>query len=331
MGRRAHIWFWKKRRVWCVDIDRRRIILGPDKREAERQFHALKAKPKKVIPKNGLCVLIDEFLVWVSLNRSTDTLEWYTRRLRAFDGMYPDLRVDELKSFHVRRWIDSYPKLSSGSKRNLCRAIQRCLRWCEEEGLIERSPLTHLKKPAGGVRDLVISEEEYHAILKTAKKHFKDLVSFAWETGARAAELFMMEIRHIELANHRVVFPVNESKMRKIPRVLYLNAVAEGILKRLIGRRKVGSVFRNSDGVAWTADSVNCAFQRVKAKVGKKYCLTSIRHSWCHRMLKSGVDALTVSVLMGHADTSMVARVYSHLTQAPDHLLRAVRGKHRSA
>ncbi|MEX2286044.1 MAG: hypothetical protein WD648_03080 [Planctomycetaceae bacterium] len=118
MGRRAHIWFWKKRRVWCVDIDRRRINLGPDKREAERQFHALKAKPKKVIPKNGLCVLIDEFLGWVSLNRSADTLEWYTRRLRAFDGLYPDLRVDELKSFHVRRWIDSYPKLSSWSKRN---------------------------------------------------------------------------------------------------------------------------------------------------------------------------------------------------------------------
>lgn len=38
----------------------------------------------------------------------------------------------------------------------------------------------------------------------------------------------------------------------------------------------------------------------------------------------SGLDALTVSMLMGHADPSMVARVYSHLNHAPDYLLKAV-------
>lgn len=48
-----------------------------------------------------------------------------------------------------------------------------------------------------------------------------------------------------------------------------------------------------------------------------KYCLTVIRHSWCHRALKRGLDALTVSQLMGHADVTMVAKVYSHLSHAP--------------
>ena len=49
------------------------------------------------------------------------------------------------------------------------------------------------------------------------------------------------------------------------------------------------------------------------------------RHSFCHRLLKSGVDALTVSVLMGHADPSMIAKVYSHLSQAPQYLRDALR------
>ena len=57
------------------------------------------------------------------------------------------------------------------------------------------------------------------------------------------------------------------------------------------------------------------------AKRASKHCLMEFRHSYCHRLLNAGVDALTVSVLMGHADVSMVAKVYSHLSHAPDFLL----------
>lgn len=60
-------------------------------------------------------------------------------------------------------------------------------------------------------------------------------------------------------------------------------------------------------------------------KKARKLCLTAFRHSFCQRLLKAGVDALTVSVLMGHADPSMVAKVYSHLTYAPDYLLEVLK------
>jgi integrase len=56
----------------------------------------------------------------------------------------------------------------------------------------------------------------------------------------------------------------------------------------------------------------------------KKYCLTLFRHSFCHRLLKSKVDALTVSTLLGHADATMVAAVYSHMNHAPDYLLETL-------
>ena len=39
----------------------------------------------------------------------------------------------------------------------------------------------------------------------------------------------------------------------------------------------------------------------------------------------AGVDAVTVAVLMGHRDTTMICRVYSHLMQRRDHLREAVR------
>jgi integrase len=331
MGRSAHIWFWQQRGVWCCDIGGKRHSLGKDKKQALRQFHTLKAAAPAapiVSAEVALSVLIDRFLGWVNANLATDTFEWYRSRLDAFNKAHPGLGVGELRKHHVTAWIDSYPHLSAGSKRNLCRSIQRCLKWCEEEELIERSPLTGLHKPPCGTRDLVISDDEYQAILGTVRGGFRDLFAFAWITGARAIELFTMSVRHVDLAQHRVVWPKAESKGRKLPRILYLNPEAEKILARLIGRRTQGYIFLNSDGAQWNADSVNCAWSRVEAKLRKKFCFTSIRHTWCHRMLKAGTDCLTVSVLMGHADTSMVARVYSHLTQAPDHLLSAVRGQH---
>jgi len=57
----------------------------------------------------------------------------------------------------------------------------------------------------------------------------------------------------------------------------------------------------------------------------KKHFLTEFRHSYCHRLLKAGVDALTVSVLMGHSDPTMIAKVYSHLSHAPDYLRDVLR------
>jgi integrase len=59
------------------------------------------------------------------------------------------------------------------------------------------------------------------------------------------------------------------------------------------------------------------------SRVGPKFCLYNFRHSWATRALENGVDAVTVAVLLGHADTRMLSRVYQHLSQNPDHLRRA--------
>jgi integrase len=56
-----------------------------------------------------------------------------------------------------------------------------------------------------------------------------------------------------------------------------------------------------------------------------RYCLYTFRHSWCTHALERGVDAVTVAVLMGHRDTTMISRVYSHLMQRRDHLRDAIR------
>ena len=76
----------------------------------------------------------------------------------------------------------------------------------------------------------------------------------------------------------------------------------------------------NTNGNPWTKDSINCRFQRLSKKLGKRLCAYAIRHSYATEGLKSGMDSLILAQLMGHADTTMLARTYSHLARNPDFL-----------
>ena len=118
-----------------------------------------------------------------------------------------------------------------------------------------------------------------------------------------------------------------------------------------------GPIFRNSKGRPWTPYSVNCRFERLQKSFGRerlkelgvelsqhpdrktrheengklakthgtKYCLYAFRHSYATRLLEAEVDALTVSILLGHSDTTMLGKVYQHLSHNPKHLLDQVR------
>jgi integrase len=56
------------------------------------------------------------------------------------------------------------------------------------------------------------------------------------------------------------------------------------------------------------------------AKLGTKYALTAIRHSFATRLLEAGVDHITVAALLGHVDATMLARVYQHVGDRTDFL-----------
>jgi integrase len=134
-----------------------------------------------------------------------------------------------------------------------------------------------------------------------------------------------VEARHVDVQQGRWVFPKSEEKMNRTTRVVYLTDQALEITQRLVLAHPEGPLFRNTHGVQWTTDAVNCRFSSIAKKLGKKYCLYAIRHTWMNRLLTSGVDGLTVAILAGHADPSMLARTYQHLSQNPEYLRGALR------
>ena len=315
-------WYRPKRGVWYVTLDGKQHNLGPDRDEAFESYKKLLSQPqRRVVTSGAVVVVIDLYLDWCQMHRRPETYRWYADRLQSFSSAIgAELTVASLRTFHVQQWVDSHPDWSNGSRRNAIASVKRALRWAEEQGHIDRSPIANMKKPACGKREVVITDEQYQAMISgTRDEAFRDLLTVSWETGCRPQESLRVEARHVDLANQRWVIPVTPGKPDN--RVVYLTPNALAITRRLILKHPDGPLFRNRDGIPWTTDAVNCRFYRFSAKLGFRCCLYAIRHTWITRMLQKGVDSLTVAFLAGHKDASMLAKHYAHLTLSPQHML----------
>ena len=219
-----------------------------------------------------LVEVFDHFLTFCREQRAPDTYEWYRWRLQMFvDEIASGLTVSQLKPFHLDDWFSRHPDWASGTKNGMCRAVQRALRWAERRGRIERSPIAFYEKPRLGKRTVVISPAEFEEMLANVPQvEFRDLLTITWETAARPQETLVVEARHVDLENNRWVFPPDESKVDKWPRVVYLTPSALEITRRLMREHPIGPLFRNSNGDPWTTFSVNCAFIRLQTTLGTK-------------------------------------------------------------
>ncbi len=349
-------YFLSSRKIWKVQIKGKQTNLGADRDEAFRKYHELMARSVE-LPTRSIVGVVDRYLEWCQEHRATETYEWYRWRLQLFcEFIGSQLTVGQLRHFHVDDWLKQRPDWSSGTKHGMARAVMRALRWAKRKGHIEINPLAHYEKPRPGKRTVVISPATFSEVVAIAGcRQFQDLLVFTWETAARPQESLAAEARHVDLSQARLFFPPEESKGEEWPRVCYLTEKALGIVRRLMHQHPFGPLFRNSDGKPWTTDAVNCGFQRVQLRLGMrrlremqvvpkrsspeqrklllkqarklspKFCLYHLRHSWLDRALKSGVDALTCAILMGHRDPSTLAKVYQHLSQSPEYLQNAAR------
>ena len=328
MARRPRPW-QRKGRGWFVTINGKQVSLGKNKAAAYRLFHELMAAPKE-LPKTRhplVSELLDEFLDWTENHRAKATFESCKLRLQSLlDSLPVGLTVRELQPYHVQAWLDSHPAWASTTARSGVATFQRALNWAVKMGHIDTSPIAHFEKPPAEARDRVLTAEEYKQILENVRDdEFRDLLTLHWEAGCRPQESLRVEAKYVDLKQARWVFPVKKSKGKRKPRIVYLNDTALEITKRSMLKWPDGPILRNTKGRPWTKDSVNCRFGRLKNKLGDRYCLYLFRHSFATRMLESGLDALTVALLLGHSNPAMLSTTYQHLAHNPGHLLNQLK------
>jgi integrase len=99
----------------------------------------------------------------------------------------------------------------------------------------------------------------------------------------------------------------------------------QALIPKLKATAKIKGVVRPKTTSELEQEARRKLRNKLAAKHSPRYCLYNLRHSWLDRALKSGVDALTCAILMGHRDPSTLAKVYQHLAQSPDYLRSAAK------
>jgi len=219
MARPNKIWYRKDRKNYYVTIDGRLYNLGKDKKLAEKKFHKLMAEeaPQRCDLISAVEVM-DKFLVWCRDQRAQRTFDWYEAHLQVFLDSLADQNIEaiNIKPYHVyeavkKTWSSSYA-------RGFMVAVQRAFNWGVKQGYIPENPLRHLEKPTATRRDNCPSADDYAEMLKHVNGRFRDLLEFAWETGARPQELFQLKVNHVK--GDRIEFSVEESKGKRHKRVI---------------------------------------------------------------------------------------------------------------
>lgn len=285
MSTRRKPFYKKARNAWYVQFEGEyvKLLAGPNtpanRRAATELFEEMKVAQRKaerfmtpgVLTSYSLGRLYAEFLLSAFTDRADATRGFYEEKLAPFAAhLGEEFPADQLKPLHIEQWIAAHPHWKKGTARTVWQAVQRLMRWGEKSGRTLHSTICDYGKPGATRRTVLISPDEYRTVILANLRSpaFKDLVTVAWECGARPQEFLEAEARHYDATNQRIVFPPEESKGDQWPRIVYLSDDAVPIVERLVREHPTGKIFRNLEGGAWTNSSVNCEWVRLRHRLG---------------------------------------------------------------
>lgn len=287
MPRPPKPYYWKARKEWYCTIDGVRHRLGPDKDAAETQFHELMASRRK--SGNGIITVAELFervLTFTRNNRSKRTDEWYEMFFQTFidwlKAKYGKPTVERMPAVEVsgddlQAWIDTRKDWGPSTKRGAVTAIKRAFNYGVKHGLIERNPVRAVEKPDGRNREILITQHEFDEILShIPDEQFRDVLTVVWLTGCRPQEVVRVEARHVH--DGCWLFPKNESKGKKRPRIVFLSDEAMSLTKKWAERNPTGPIFRNTKGRPWTAMAFNNRFAGLQLAAAKASGLDVTEH-----------------------------------------------------
>ncbi|GAA4464079.1 tyrosine-type recombinase/integrase [Novipirellula rosea] len=313
--------FRKQTQAWYCSIGGRQIRLGKDKDAAEQKFHELMSDRESISSEiTTLYDLSQRYLDWVQENRKQGTYDNNLLYLKSFiESIGKRLKVSQLKKHHITKWTGENQHWSDTATNDAIAIVQRMLNWAVEEGYLKYSPLPKVRKPRRQRRDVVYNAQQWKQIKDAATGPLVEFLDFLYWTGCRPKEARIVEKKHVH--DDLIIFPADESKGESEPRVIFLSPEPKAIVDRLVAERPEGPLFRNSQGNPWTKDAIKCRLNRMSKVIGFRVIAYGARHSFATNALTTGgVDPISLSHLMGHKDTAMVSRVYSHLAKNVDFL-----------
>jgi len=174
-------------------------------------------------------------------------------------------------------------------------------------------------------RDIILEKDEYlklESYWKATKPYYWMIISFVANTGIRyPSELNEIRWKDVNLEKSFVMIRDRKSKSKKVNTAVPLVGAAKKVIEDLekrdnVSKNKEDFVFVDSNGKQ--VKNIRKAFKRGLEVCGidKDMSMYSLRHLFTTRMVqRSDIPLKTLATVLGHVDTTMLDRIYSHLRQ----------------
>lgn len=219
------------------------------------------------------------------------------RYLRPFFSFVPLTRVGPDHIRRYRLWLEGH-KIAPTTVWHILSDVRCMLRWCEETGLIERTPFPRRVMPR--IQEQPpdrLSEAEAASVL-AIREPYGFVVRLALGTGLRWGELTRAQAAHVE-GGWLVVSLTKSGRIRRVP-------LSPELLREVKGR--VGRL------VAYSGKSPGSFAAAVRRETGLAgFHVHHLRHTFACQWIERGGSLAALQQILGHASVVTTQR-YARLS-----------------
>lgn len=274
--------------------------------------------------------MMDVFMLDCEARRlTTQTRAYYQRRLNQFARYCAEqglTRVEEITPTHLRTYFaDMVARgLAEDSQATAARVIRGWLNFLIREEVLTKSPMAKVRMPRPSKRILpAYTEVEITKLLgatDSSRDGLRDraLILILLDSGLRVSELCALNVGDIDPADGSIAVHMGKGKK---DRTAFLGAKArKALLKYLLTYGEVDKtspLFTSEiSGERLTHSGIRQLCRRLKKRCGLEDVTPhKFRRTFCLWSLRAGMDVVSLSRIMGHADTSLIRQYAAQLTE----------------
>ncbi|MBI2791351.1 MAG: site-specific integrase [Gammaproteobacteria bacterium] len=311
-------------------------------KEAQLKTHELIETLLKDHPKSTVKYAIEHYLKWFKENRKSinETQASINAHILPYfgDKLISDLTTKEIKAWHqklassparkrsskfgqqqYRNHADSDDKKRSrkATANRTLSVFKAILNKAYQDEVVDDDLAWRRVKPFEKVDEpkvRFLTEAEAKRLINAAKADLRQMIQAALYTGARFNELASLKVCDVHLNDKPYIYiqPSKNGKSRYVP----LNESGTQFFKKaIIGKLGNHFVFTKNNNMPWGKNhhvrllKEACTNARIESTVS----FHELRHTYASLLAQAGADLLTISKLLGHADTRVTSRHYAHL------------------
>ncbi|MGD9330667.1 MAG: site-specific tyrosine recombinase XerD [Desulfobacterales bacterium] len=279
--------------------------------------------------------LIDRYFAYLTVEKglSSNTLESYSRDLRAFIGYLADQACNDLGSvrptailgylIHLRK-----RGLSPRSRARHLVTLRGFFRFLHQEKLISGDPAALIELPKSGLHlPGVLSLPEIQALLAAPNRDrpagLRDaaMLELLYAAGLRVSELIHLNVMDLNMEAGFVRVFGKGGKERIVPigrmALTVLKDYLEGARPILLKGLTSAYLFVARRGRPLSRQGFWKLIKKYALQAGLRHPVSphTLRHSFASHLLEGGADLRVVQIMLGHADIA-TTQIYTHVSTA---------------